>query len=43
MKSEIPFFGIGAKNTAKTQPLPPAKTEKNKSFLTLLREESQTT
>ena len=27
MKSEIPFSGMGAKNTAKTQPPSPAETE----------------
>ena len=39
MKSEIPFSGMEAKNTAKTQqkhsPFPPAETEKKKYFLDL--------
>jgi len=30
MKSKIPFSGKGARNTAKTQPFPPSKTEKKK-------------
>ena len=42
LKSEIPFSGIAAKTQQKTQPLPPAKTEK-KENLTLLGEESPRT